>query len=69
MMYLGYTNEIPLPIRDLGLYALNSFTFDLQVKEAASCRSASTRLTHDPQPRYHGVDPIPEGPACTGYAS
>ena len=29
MMYLGYTNEIPLPNRDLGLYNVNSFTFDL----------------------------------------
>ena len=29
MMYLGYTTEIPLPNRDLGLYNVNSFTFDL----------------------------------------
>ena len=48
MMYLRYTNEILLPNRDLGLYAVNSFTIDLQVKEVAPCKSASTRLTHDP---------------------
>ena len=50
MMYLGYTTEIPLPNRNLGLYIVNSFTFDLQVKEAAPRRSASTRLSHAPQP-------------------
>ena len=68
-MYLEYTNEIPLPNQDLGLYAMNSFTFDLQVKEAAPRRSASTRLTRDQQPRYRGTDPIPKGPAYTSYAS
>ena len=68
MMYLRYTNEIPLPNQDLSLCAMNSFTFDLQVKEAAPHRSASARLTHDPQPQYHGADPIPEGPSYTSYA-
>ena len=68
MMYLGYTNEILLPNRDLGLYVVNSFTFDLQVKEATPRRSASARLTHNPQPRYCGDDPIPEGPTFTSYA-
>ena len=67
MMYLGYTNEISLLDRNLSLYAVNSFTFDLQVKEATPRRSASTRLTHNPHPRYRGDDPIPEGPAYTGY--
>ena len=47
MMYLGYTNKILLPNRDLVLYAVNSFTFDLQVKEAAPHRSAFARLTHN----------------------
>jgi hypothetical protein len=61
MTCLGYTNKIPLPNRDLGLYAVSSYTFDLQVKEAASHRSASARLTHEPWPRYYGNDPIPEG--------
>ena len=59
MMYLGYTNEISLPNRDLGLYDVNSFIFDLQVKEAAPCRSTSMRLACNPQPRYRGDDPIP----------
>ena len=42
--------------------------FDLQVKEAAPRRSASTRITHNPQPRYRIDDPIPEEPAFIGYA-
>lgn len=68
MMYMDYTNEVPLPSRNLGLYAVNSFVFDLQVKEAAPRRSASARLARNPQPRYHGDDLIPEGPAFTSYA-
>ena len=42
MMYLGYTNEISLPNRNLGLYTVNSFFINLQVKEAAPRRSVST---------------------------
>jgi hypothetical protein len=68
MMYMEYTNEIPLLDQDLGLYAVSSFVFDLQVKEAALCRSASARLTHNPQLWYRGDDPIPEGPTFTSYA-
>ena len=68
-MYTDYTTKIPLPDRNLGLYAVDSFVFDLQVKEAAPCKSASTRLTRNPQPRYRGDDLIPEGPAFTSYAS
>ena len=68
MMYMDYTTEIPLPDRNLGLYAVNSFVFDLQVKEAAPRRSASMRLTRNPQRRYHGDDPILEGPAFSSYA-
>ena len=67
MMYMDYTTEIPLPDRNLGLYAVNSFVFDLQVKEAAPHRSASIRLTHNPQPRYRGDDSISKGPAFTSY--
>ena len=33
MMYMDYTNKIPLPDQNLGLYAVQSFVFDLQVKE------------------------------------
>ena len=68
MMYRVFSTEISLPNRDLGLYAMNSFIFDLQVKEAAPRRSAFARMTRNPQPRYRGDDPIPEGPAYTGYA-
>ena len=48
MMYLGYTTEITTPDRNLSLYAVNYFVFDLQVKEAVSIRSVSTRITHNP---------------------
>jgi hypothetical protein len=68
MMYMDYTTEIPLPDRNLGLYAVDSFVFDLQWKEAAPYRSASTRLTRNLQPQYCGDDPTPEGPAFTSYA-
>ena len=48
MMYMDYTNEIPLPDQSLSLYAVQSFVFDLQVEEAAPRQSASARLTHIP---------------------
>ena len=48
MMYMDYTNEIPLLDQNLGLYAVQSFVFDLQKKEAAPRRSASMRLTRNP---------------------
>jgi len=48
MMYMDYTNKIPLPDQSLGLYAVQSFVFDLQVKEAAPRRSASARLMRNP---------------------
>ena len=48
MMYMDYTNEIPLSDQNLGLYAVQSFVFDLQVKEAAPRRSVSTRLMRNP---------------------
>ena len=47
MMYMDYTNEIPLPDQNLGLYVVKSFVFDLQVKEAAPRWSASARLTRN----------------------
>ena len=50
MMYMDYTNEIRLPDQSLGLYAVQSFVFHLQVKEAVPHRSASARLTRNPQP-------------------
>jgi hypothetical protein len=68
MMYMDYTNEIPLPDQALVLYVVQSFVFDLQVMEAAPRLSASTRLTRNLQPRYYGDDPIAKGPTFTSYA-
>ena len=67
MMYMDYTNKIPLPDQTLGLYAVQSVVFDLQKKEAAHRRSPSTRLMRNPLHRYHGNDSIPEGPTFTSY--
>ena len=67
MMYMDYTNEIPLPDQNLGLYAVQSFVFDLHVKEATPHRSASARLMCNPQPRYRGDDLNPEGSSFTSY--
>ena len=50
MMYIYYTTEFPLPDRNLDLYAVDSFVFDLQRKEEAPHRSASARITRNPQP-------------------
>ena len=68
MMYMDYINEFLLPNRNLGLYVVDSFVFDLQKIEHAPVKSASTRITHNPQPWYHGDDPISKGPAFTSYA-
>ena len=67
VMYVDYTTEFPLLDRNLDLYVVDSFVFDLQRKEEAPCRSASVRITHNPQPWYCGDDPILEGPAFTVY--
>ena len=66
-MYVDYTTEFPIPNRNLSLYAVDSLAFDLQRKEEAPRGSASTRITRNPQPQYHGDGPIPEGPAFTSY--
>ena len=61
-MYMDYINEFLLPDQNLDLYVVDSFVFDLQKIEQAPHRSASARITHSPQPQYHGDDPILEGP-------
>ena len=66
-MYVDYTTKFLLLNRNLGLFAVDSLVFDLQRKEEAPHRSASARITRNLQPRYHGDDPIPEGPAFIGY--
>ena len=48
MMYMDYPNKILLIDQSLGLYAVQSFVFDLQVKEVAPRQSASTRLMRNP---------------------
>ena len=68
MMYMDYTNEIPLPDQTLGLYSVQSFVFDLQKKEAVPRWSASARLMSNPLPWYHRNNSIPEGPTFTSYA-
>ena len=67
IMYMDYINEFPLPDRNLGLYVVDSFVFDLQKIEQAPRRSAYARITRNPQPRYCGGDPIPEGIAFISY--
>ena len=61
-MYMDYINEFLLPDQNLGLYVVDSFVFDLQKIEQAPRRSVSARIT-----RNRGDNPIPEGPAFTGY--
>ena len=66
-MYMDYINEFLLPDQNLSLYVVDLFVFDLQKIEQAPRRSASARITRNPQPRYYGDDPILEDPAFTGY--
>lgn len=68
MIYRGYTNEIPLPNRNLGLYAVQSLTLDLQKIEAAPHRSMSARMTRATHPQYYVADPEPEETAYASYA-
>jgi hypothetical protein len=68
IMYKDYTNEFEMPNRNLGLYVVESFIFDLQKKGAEPCRSASARFTRNLNPRYHGEDIALAGPAFTSYA-
>ena len=68
MMYRDYTNEIPLPNWNFGLYAVKSLTLNLQKKDAAPHRSASARLTRATHPQYYATDPAPEEPAYASYA-
>ena len=48
MMYMDYPNKILLIDQSLGLYAVQSFVFDLHVEEVAPRQSASTRLMRNP---------------------
>lgn len=50
MIYLGYTNEVPLPNQNAGFYVVQSLTMNLQKIEAAPRRSAFVRLTRASHP-------------------
>jgi hypothetical protein len=67
MTYKDYINEFEMPDQNLGLYVVEPFVFDLQKKGQEPRRSASVRFTHNPNPRYHGEDTAPAGPAFTNY--
>jgi hypothetical protein len=62
MMYKDYINEFEMSDRNLGLYVVESFVFDLQKKVQEPRRSASARLTRNPNLRYHDEDTAPAGP-------
>jgi hypothetical protein len=67
MMYKDYINEFEMLDRNLGLYVVKSFVFDLQKKGQEPHRSASARFTRNPNPRYRGEDTAPVGPTFTSY--
>jgi hypothetical protein len=67
MMYKDYINEFEMLDRNLGLYVVESFIFDLQKKGQEPLMSASARFTRNPNPRYRGEDTAPAGPAFTSY--
>jgi hypothetical protein len=67
MMYKGYTKEIELPDRTLGLYSVENFVFDLQKLGQAIGRSPSARITRNPNPRYQGEDAALPEPVFTSY--
>jgi hypothetical protein len=66
-MYKGYTNEIELPDRTLGLYSMENFALDLQKPRQAVGRSPSTWITRNLNPRYQGEDATPPKLAFTSY--
>jgi hypothetical protein len=66
MMHHDYTNEIPFPNQNFGLYAVQSLTLNLQKKDATSRRSVSTRMTLATHPQYYTIDIALEEPV---YAS
>jgi hypothetical protein len=67
MMYKGYTNEIELPDRSLGLYVLENFVLELQKSGRGVGRSPSARMTRNQNPRYQGEDATPPESAFTSY--
>jgi hypothetical protein len=67
MMYKGYTNEIELLDRSLGLYVVENFVLEFQKLGRQVGRSPSARMTRNQNPRYQGEDATPPEPAFTSY--
>jgi hypothetical protein len=67
MMYKGYTKEIELLDRTLGLYSVENFVLHLQKLGQAVGRSPSAQITRNPNLRYQGEDATPPEPAFTSY--
>jgi hypothetical protein len=67
MIYKGYTNEYPLPNRNLGLYSVESFVLPLQKEGLVLGRGPSARITRNQQPQYRGADAAPAGSAFTHF--
>jgi hypothetical protein len=61
MIYKGYTNEYPLPDRNLGPYSLESFFLPLQKEGLILGRSPSAHITRNQQPHYRGADAASAG--------
>jgi hypothetical protein len=67
MMYKGYTNEIELPDRSIGLYVVENFILELQKLGRKVGRSPSARMTRNQNLRYKGEDATPPELAFTSY--
>jgi hypothetical protein len=67
MVYKNFDNEYELPNRELGLYTVESFVFDLQTGRATVRRSPSAHFAGMQRPSYHGADSTPQGPTYTAF--
>jgi hypothetical protein len=67
IMYKGYTKEIELLDRSLGLYVVENFVLELQKPRRGVGRSPSARVTKNQYPRYQGEDATAPDPAFTSY--
>jgi hypothetical protein len=67
MIYKHYSNEYVLPRRDLGLYSVDKFVFEMQSGRQIVGRSPSARFTRNQQPQYQGADATSVGLAYTDF--
>jgi len=65
MVYKNFDNEYDLPNRELGLYTVESFVFDLQTGRVSVGRSPSAHFAGTQRPSYHGADCTRQGPTYT----